>query len=76
MVQAENEWFCHNPQQGDTYLREIVRYLRESGCEVPINVCNNLWQRVDGAIDTWNANPAYMTQVKAQLANARLLLSL
>lgn len=56
MVQAENEWLCHNPAQGEGYLREIVRYLRESGCEVPINVCNNLWQRVDGAIDTWNAN--------------------
>lgn len=60
MVQAENEWFCHNPEEShrhpSTYLREIVRYLRESGCTVPINVCNNLWQRVEGAIDTWNAN--------------------
>ncbi|MCE9590803.1 MAG: beta-galactosidase [Planctomycetes bacterium] len=55
MVQAENEWICHNPEQADTYLREIVRYLRENGCTVPVNVCNNLWQRVDGAIDTWNA---------------------
>lgn len=55
MMQAENEWICHNPAQADTYLREIVRYLRENGCAVPINVCNNLWQRVDGAIDTWNA---------------------
>lgn len=56
MIQAENEWFCHNPKQGDAYLREITRYLRESGCAVPISVCNNLWQRVDGAIDTWNAD--------------------
>lgn len=60
MMQAENEWFCHNPDEAckhpSTYLREIVRYLRESGCSVPINVCNNLWQRVEGAIDTWNAN--------------------
>lgn len=55
LVQAENEWFCHNPQQGDAYLREIVRYLRENGCEVPITNANNLWQRIDGTIDTWNA---------------------
>lgn len=55
MIQAENEWVCHNPEQADSYLREIARYLRENGCTVPINVCNNLWQRVPGAIDTWNA---------------------
>ncbi len=55
MMQAENEWFCHNPEQGEKYLREIVRYLLEHGCNVPINSCNNLWQRVDGTIDTWNA---------------------
>jgi len=59
MVQAENEWLCSNPEMGTKkragYLREIVRYLRETGCTVPINVCNNLWQRVEGAIDTWNA---------------------
>ncbi|MCC7145399.1 MAG: beta-galactosidase [Phycisphaeraceae bacterium] len=59
MVQAENEWFCSNPPQdkkpGEAYLSEIVRYLREAGCTVPINSCNNLWQRVEGAIDTWNS---------------------
>ncbi len=55
LMQAENEWFCHNPEQGETYLHPIVRYLRESGCEVPIFVCNNLWQRVEGAFDMWNA---------------------
>jgi len=55
MMQAENEWFCSNDEQGESYLREMVRHLRENGCSVPINVCNNLWQRVDGAIDTWNA---------------------
>lgn len=55
MMQAENQWYCHNPEQGQLYLREIVRYLREAGCAVPISVANNLWQRVDGAIDTWNA---------------------
>jgi len=56
LVQAENEWVCDNQQQHDGYLREIFRYLRENGCEVPINVCNQLYQRVDGTIDTWNAS--------------------
>lgn len=54
LMQAENEWFCHNDEQGDRYLHELVRYLRENGCEVPINNCNNLWQPVDGTISTWN----------------------
>lgn len=54
MMQAENEWFCHNPEQGDKYLNEIARYLRENGCTVPINNCNNLWQGTAGTINTWN----------------------
>jgi len=56
IIQAENEWFCHNPEQVDKYLREIVRYLRENGTTVPISMCNNLWACVDGTIATWNAN--------------------
>ncbi|MEX0887062.1 MAG: beta-galactosidase [Phycisphaeraceae bacterium] len=55
MVQVENEWFAHNDEQAQKYLRELVRYLRENGCQVPVNNCNNLWQRVEGTIDTWNA---------------------
>ncbi len=55
LMQAENEWFCSNPDQRDSYLLENVRHLRENGCTVPINNCNNLWQSVDGTIDTWNA---------------------
>ena len=67
LMQAENEWMCHNPNQGEKYLREIVRYMRENGAEVPICVCNNLWQRVDGTIDTWNAShhlPANLRQLR------------
>ena len=56
MMQAENEWCCHNPEQIDKYLRELTRYLRENGCTVPINLCNNLWATVDGTIATWNTN--------------------
>ncbi len=53
MVQAENQWCWSHPEQADAYLQEISRYLRENGCNVPINVCNNLWQQVDNTIHTW-----------------------
>ncbi len=64
MVQAENEWFCHNPKQSDIYLRENVRYLRENGVTVPINMCNNLWARLDGVIDTWNGSANLATDLR------------
>lgn len=66
LMQAENEWFCHNPDEHDGYLRETVRYLRENGCTVPIVNCNNLHQRMDGTIDAWNASrdlPANLRQL-------------
>ena len=67
MMQAENEWFCSNPQQHDTYLLESVRHLRENGCTVPITNCNNLWQQVDGTLDTWNGR-RHLTADMRQLA--------
>ena len=67
MMQAENEWFSHNPEQADKYLHQIARYLRENGCEVPITICNQLWQRLDGTIDTWNASAHLATDLR-QLA--------
>ncbi len=54
MMQVENEWFCHHPEVSHRYNDELRRYLREGGCTVPLNNCNNLWQRVDRTIDTWN----------------------
>ncbi|MEM0914476.1 MAG: beta-galactosidase [Planctomycetota bacterium] len=54
LTQVENEWFSHNPEQHDAYLVELRRYLRENGCDTPLSNCNNLWQRIDGTIDTWN----------------------
>lgn len=54
MMQVENEWFCHHPEASQKYNDELLRYMREAGCTVPVNNCNNLWQRVDRTIDTWN----------------------
>jgi len=54
LVQNENEWFCHNDDAAEGYLDAITRYLRESGCEVPLINCNNLWQHVPSTIDCWN----------------------
>ncbi|MHB1155684.1 MAG: glycoside hydrolase family 35 protein [Phycisphaerales bacterium] len=54
LIQNENEWFCHNDDEGRAYLEELSRYLREGGCTVPIINCNNLWQHVPGTIDCWN----------------------
>lgn len=67
LVQAENQWLCHNETEADRYLREIVRYLLENGCEVPILNANNLWQRVEGTIDTWNASRNLLSDLR-QLA--------
>ena len=66
LMQAEHEWLCHNPDQEEGYLRQVVRYLTENGCTVPVTVCNQLWQEVDGTLHTWNASanlPADMRQL-------------
>ena len=54
MVQNENEWFCRNDEQAEAYLDQITRYLRESGCNVPIINCNNFYQPVANTINCWN----------------------
>lgn len=72
LVQAENEWFCapHPPTRPKDvdYMHEMVRYLREAGCTTPINACNNLWNRTEGAIETWNA----MTHLAHDLRQLRV----
>lgn len=54
LMQNENEWFCHNDDEGAAYLGELGRFMREAGCKVPMINCNCLWQPVDGTIDCWN----------------------
>jgi hypothetical protein len=55
-VQNEHLWLCHNEEQAEEYLGQITRYLRESGCTVPILTRNNLWQEVSGAMETWHGS--------------------
>lgn len=52
-VQTEHEWLCHNEQQAAEYLQPINRFVRESGCKVPLLNRNRLFQQVAGTIDTW-----------------------
>jgi len=56
MMQTENKWYCHHPQQAKGYLIEMARYLRENGCAVPICEANNLWATMDGVISCWNTS--------------------
>ncbi|MEM1354687.1 MAG: beta-galactosidase [Planctomycetota bacterium] len=66
LMQVENEWFSHNPEQQEAYLERLVSMMRQNGCAVPISNCNNLWQPVEGTIDTWNGCrdlPAVMRQL-------------
>ncbi len=51
-VQAEHEWTCADSTAGQ-YLRDLSRYLRESGITVPVLNANNLWQGAEGQIDGW-----------------------
>ncbi|MEM7625528.1 MAG: beta-galactosidase [Planctomycetota bacterium] len=64
MVQVENEWFCQNPEQESLYHQQLIRLLREAGVDVPLNVCNQLWQEVDGTIHSWNASDNLTTNLR------------
>jgi beta-galactosidase len=67
LMQVEQAWCSANPEQHDLYLREIARYLRENGCTTPLSNGNNLWQRIDGTLDTWHGS-AHLAADTRQLA--------
>ncbi|MEM9883270.1 MAG: beta-galactosidase [Planctomycetota bacterium] len=78
LLQVENEWFCRNDEQEEAYHQQLIRLLREAGAEVPLTVCNQLWQPVDGTIHTWNASanlPADLRQLAAVQPDAPRLVS-
>ncbi|MEM6391656.1 MAG: beta-galactosidase [Planctomycetota bacterium] len=53
-VQAEHRWYARHPDHHDAYLRQVVRFLRENGIEVPILNTNNFWQPIEGSLSGWN----------------------
>jgi hypothetical protein len=53
LVQNEAGWTCGDDKEGQNYLGELNRYLREAGLNVPFVNSNNLWQGVEGEIDAW-----------------------
>lgn len=64
LMQVEHAWESHNPDQ--PYLTRLVSMFRQHGCAVPLTNANNLWQPVDGTIDTWRGDtslPAMMRQL-------------
>ena len=64
LMQVEHAWESHNPDQ--PYLTRLVSMLRQHGSVVPLINANNLWQPVDGTIDTWRGDaslPAMMRQL-------------
>ncbi|MFG0298039.1 MAG: beta-galactosidase [Phycisphaerales bacterium JB047] len=54
LVQNENHWFCGDAVAAKGYLGELGRYLREAGFTVPKINANNLWEGVEGDIDSWS----------------------
>ncbi len=70
LVQNEHQWVCGGEARATAYLGELNRYVRESGFEVPIINTNNLWQGVEGEIDTWHGREELLGFMR-QLATVR-----
>ncbi len=64
LVQSEHAWLCSNQVQADRYLREVTRYLRENGINVPITNANDLWQESAGTIDTWRGRDELLVHLR------------
>jgi hypothetical protein len=67
LVQSESAWTCGSDAMGKAYLGELDRYLRESGFDVPIINNHQLWQGVEGQIDTWTGWASAHDQLLANL---------
>lgn len=76
LMQVEHAWESHDPDQ--TYLDRLVSMLRQHGCTVPLTNANNLWQPVEGTIDTWRGEtslPAMMRQLASVQPDAPAMVS-
>jgi len=70
LVQVEDSWTCGDADLAAGYLRELARYLRESGVTVPTVNANNLWQGIEGQIDGWVGSDHLLATVR-QLREVR-----
>lgn len=64
LVQFEHGWHCSNDTQGQKYLRELGRYVRECGITTPLLTANDLWQDVEGAIETWTGSSDLLVNLR------------
>lgn len=70
LAQCESQWWCGLDPLAESYLGELVRYLREAGLSVPIVNSNNLWAQVEGQIDCWAGNTEMLPSMR-QMATVR-----
>ncbi|MHC4712212.1 MAG: beta-galactosidase, partial [Planctomycetota bacterium] len=54
LVQIENEYCFRNRPGGREHLEFLRDFTRELGIDVPLVVCNMLYQRTSGTIECWN----------------------
>ncbi len=64
LVQSEAGWTCGHDDLAHGYLGELNRYLREAGLTVPIINANDLWQGIEGEIDTWTGAEGLLSNLR------------
>lgn len=64
LIQNEWGWTCGHDGIATGYLGELDRYYREAGLAVPIVNSNELWQSVEGEIDTWVGYEGLLSQIR------------
>jgi len=70
LVECESDWNCGHDGMAAGYIGELIRYIRESGLNVPVINSNNLWQGVEGQIDGWSGTRELLSTMR-QLASVR-----
>jgi len=70
LVECESDWTCGHETLANSYIGELIRYVREAGLSVPIINSNNLWQGVEGQIDGWSGTQDLLSTSR-QLASVR-----
>ena len=64
LIQNEHHWTCGHGELARGYLGEINRYFREAGLSVPVINSNNLWQTIEGEIETWSGTDDMLSTMR------------